>query len=101
MTTYVFYDTETTGTLTSFDQILQFGAIKTNEDLNELDRFEIRCRLLPHVIPSPGAMRATRITPSILTYSDLPSHYEAMLRIHQILLIPVRRYDACTLVCQT
>ncbi len=35
---YVFYDTETTGTETAFDQILQFAAIKTDDDLNELDR---------------------------------------------------------------
>ena len=64
MPSYVFYDTETTGTLTSFDQILQFGAIKTDDELNELDRFETRCRLLPHVVPSPGAMRVTGVTPS-------------------------------------
>ena len=51
MTAYVFYDTETMGTPTSFDQILQFGAIKTDEGLNELDRFEVRCCLLPQVIP--------------------------------------------------
>ena len=42
MTSYVFYDTETTGTLTSFDQILQFGAIRTDDEFNELDRYEIR-----------------------------------------------------------
>ncbi|MEP0961043.1 MAG: exonuclease domain-containing protein [Roseobacter sp.] len=46
----VFYDTETTGTDTTFDQILQFTAILTDADLNELDRFETRCRLLPFVI---------------------------------------------------
>ena len=50
----VFYDTETTGTDTFFDQILQFAAIHTDVDLNEIDRFEIRCRLLPHVVPGRG-----------------------------------------------
>jgi exodeoxyribonuclease-1 len=54
--TFVIYDTETTGTNTAFDQILQFGAIKTDCELNELDRFKIRCRLLPYVVPAPGAM---------------------------------------------
>ena len=58
---YVFYDTETTGTVTAFDQILQFAAIKTDDDLNELDRFNIRCGLLPHIVPAPGALRATRV----------------------------------------
>ena len=41
---FVFYDTETTGTDTYFDQILQFAAIKTDHELRELDRFEIRSR---------------------------------------------------------
>ncbi|WP_170340892.1 exonuclease domain-containing protein [Ruegeria arenilitoris] len=46
---YVRYDTETTGTDTTFDRILQFAAIRTDYNLNELDRFEIRCRLLAHL----------------------------------------------------
>ncbi|MDG1431650.1 MAG: exonuclease domain-containing protein [Paracoccaceae bacterium] len=78
---FVFYDTETTGTDTTFDQILQFAAILTDADLNELDRFEVRCRLLPHTIPAPGALLATRITQAMLTDSCLPSHYEMMLQI--------------------
>ena len=81
--TYVFYDTETTGTDTTFDQILQFAAIRTDEDLNEFDRFEIRCRLLPHVVPAPGALLATRVTPAMLTDPSLPTHYEAMRTIAQ------------------
>lgn len=80
---YVFYDAETTGTDTTFDQILQFAAILTDDDLNELDRFEIRCRLLPHVVPAPGALLATRVTPAMLTDPSLPTHYEAMLAIAQ------------------
>ncbi|WP_108861475.1 exonuclease domain-containing protein [Ruegeria sp. Alg231-54] len=78
---FVFYDTETTGTDTTFDQILQFAAILTDANLNELDRFEVRCRLLPHVIPAPGALLATRVTPAMLTDPSLPSHYEMMLNI--------------------
>lgn len=81
--TYVFYDTETTGTDTTFDQILQFAAIRTDDDLNELDRFEIRCRLLPHVVPAPGALLATRVTPAMLTDPSLPTHYDAMRTIAQ------------------
>jgi exodeoxyribonuclease-1 len=78
---YVFYDTETTGIDTTFDQILQFAAIRTDGDLNELDRFEIRCRLLPHVVPAPGALLATRVTPAMLTNPSLPTHYDAMRAI--------------------
>jgi exodeoxyribonuclease I len=74
MTSFVFYDTETTGTDTAFDQILQFAAIQTDENLRELDRFEIRCRLLPHVVPAAGALIATGVSPRLLTDSALPTH---------------------------
>ena len=83
---YVFYDTETTGISTFFDQILQFAAIRTDDDLQELDRFNVRCQLLPHVIPSPRALRITHVTPAMLTDSSLPSHYEMMRQIQQKLL---------------
>ena len=83
---YVFYDTETTGTETAFDQILQFAAIRTDDDLNELERFNIRCRLLPHIIPSPIALRLTHVTPAMLTDSALPSHYAMIRQIRDTLL---------------
>ena len=81
--TFVFYDTETTGTNVYFDQIVQFGAIKTDDELNELDRFEIRCRLMPHIVPSPGAMQVTRVTPFMLTDPSLPSYFEAMQLVYK------------------
>lgn len=80
--TFVFYDTETTGTDTAFDQILQFGAIRTDDDLNEIDRFEIRCRLQPHIVPAPMALKVTGIAPKMLIDPALLSHYEAMRKIH-------------------
>ena len=83
---YVFYDTETTGTATAFDQILQFAAIRTDDDLNELECFNIRCRLLPHIIPSPIALRVTHVTPAMLTDSALPSHYAMIRQIRNRLL---------------
>ena len=83
---YVFYDTETTGIETTFDQILQFAAIRTDDNLNELKRFNIRCRLLPHIIPSPMALHVTHVTPSMLTDSALPSHYEMIRQIRDTLL---------------
>ncbi len=78
---FVFYDTETTGTNTTFDQILQFGAIKTDHELRELDRFEVRSRLLPYVVPSPGALRVMGITVERIIDPELPSHYEMMRSI--------------------
>lgn len=83
---FVFYDTETTGTDRVFDQILQFAAIRTDEDFQELERFNIRCQLLPHVVPSPGAMRVTGITVAQLLSSELPTHYAMVRAIHEKLL---------------
>ena len=80
---FLFYDTETTGTSTEFDQILQFGAIKTDDELNETDRFEIRSHLQGHVVPAPGALLVTGITPAQLIDPALPSHYEMTRTIAQ------------------
>ena len=85
-TSFVFYDTETTGINTSFDQILQFGAIKTDGAFNEIEEFNIRSRLLPHVVPDPGAMRVTGVTIGEITKPSLPSHYEMLRQIRKKLL---------------
>ena len=42
---FVFYDLETTGKNRDWSQIIQFGSICTNENLEEVDRFESKCRL--------------------------------------------------------
>ena len=78
---FIFYDVETTGKITSFDQILQFAAIKVDDNLDESDRYEVRCRLLPYVVPSPKALQMTGVAPEMITEPGLPSHYEAMKQI--------------------
>ena len=78
---FVFYDTETTGIDTSFDQVMQFAAIKTDEDLNIIERFEIRSRLLPFVVPAPGALRVTKMTIDRLHDPATPSHYDMVRAI--------------------
>ncbi len=83
---FVFYDTETTGSAPFYDQILQFGAIRTDDDLKEIDRFEIRCRLQPHIVPSPGALAVTGMTIGQLTDPSLPSHYDMVRAIRDKLL---------------
>jgi exodeoxyribonuclease I len=83
---YIFYDTETSGLSPEFDQILQFAAIRTDNDFNEIDRFEIRSRLLPYVVPTPGALRVTGIGPDLLMDPNLPSHYEMVCQIREKLL---------------
>lgn len=78
---FVFYDTETTGKDCHFDQILQFAAIKTDYELRELGRFDICCRLLPYVVPSPDALRTTGLSIEQITDLGLPSHYEMVRSI--------------------
>lgn len=81
MTGYVFKDTESTGTDTRFDQILQFAGIRTDADLNELEAVNVRCRRLPHVIPSPIALKVTNVDPWSLTQAPM-SPYEMACFIH-------------------
>jgi exodeoxyribonuclease-1 len=82
----VFYDTETTGVQAPFDQILQFAAIRTDSDLNEVDRFQIRSRLLPHIVPSPSAISVNGITVRQLTDKAISSHYDMVRAIRTKLL---------------
>jgi exodeoxyribonuclease-1 len=77
----VFYDTETTGVDAHFDQILQFAAIKTDAFFEEVDRFEIRCRLLPHVVPAPEAMIVNGVRAAQLIDASKPTHYEMVRKI--------------------
>ena len=55
-TKFVFYDLETTGISPAFDQPLQFAAIVTDLELNEIERIDIRCQLSPHILPAPKAL---------------------------------------------
>ena len=79
---FVFYDTETTGTNLYFDQILQFAAILTDDNLVEVERFEVRSRLQSHVVASPGAMNVTGVTAAQLDDPSYPSYFEMARRIH-------------------
>ncbi|MBL7234200.1 exonuclease domain-containing protein [Komagataeibacter oboediens] len=83
MRNFIFYDLETTGTNIVFDQIMQFGAVLTDRNLVELDRFEIRCRLLPWIVPAPGALLVTDTDVRLLDDPTLPDFYSMMRAIAQ------------------
>jgi len=83
---FVFFDTETTGLSHGFDQIVHFAAIRTDNDLKEIDRFEARSRLLPHVVPHPAALQTNALFIERLTDDKLPSHYEMVRDIRRALL---------------
>jgi exodeoxyribonuclease-1 len=89
----IFYDTETTGISTQFDQILQFAAIRTDDDLVEVNRLEIRSRLLSYVIPSPGALRVTGMTIDNLLDAAHPTHFEMVSELRHTLRLQTQSGD--------
>jgi exodeoxyribonuclease I len=80
---FVFYDIETSGISQHFDQILQFAAILTDDDLQEVERFEIRSRLQPHVVPSPMALHVTGMSIEDILDPGRPSNYEMITAIRK------------------
>jgi exodeoxyribonuclease-1 len=75
MSNFVFYDFETSSSNKYWGQIIQIGAILTNDNLEELDRFDARCRLSPGIIPEAMALIVNKSSPKMLKGSNL-SHYE-------------------------
>ncbi|UCF91831.1 MAG: exodeoxyribonuclease I [Desulfobacterales bacterium] len=86
MTTYLFYDTETTGLNKAFDQVLQFAAIRSDMQFKEIERTSVRIRLRPDVIPSPQAIITNRI--SVADFGSGVNEFEAIQQIHQLLNQP-------------
>jgi len=84
--TYLFYDIETTGLNKAFDQVLQFAAIRTDRQLNEIDRHAIKIQLRPDVIPSPGAIITNRI--SVDSFKSGQCEFDAIRQIHQLINQP-------------
>jgi exodeoxyribonuclease I len=73
---FAFYDLETTGISPAFDQPLQFAAILTDAEFREIERVNLRCRIAPHIIPSPWALAVTGVRPAQLTDPSLPTLFE-------------------------
>ena len=91
---FAFYDLETTGTDPAFDQPLQFAAILVDDDLNEIERVDMRCRLAPHVLPGPYAMVVTGLSPADVEDETLPSY----LTFAQGITALIRRWAPATWV---
>lgn len=86
MNTLLFYDIETSGLSKTFDQVIEFAAIRTTMEFAEIERVHFYVQLTRDTVPSPGAFITHRITTAKLA-EGLPEH-EAINRIHKILNTP-------------
>ena len=84
--TFLFYDIETSGLNPVFDQLIQFAAIRTDLELNELERYEWVIRPNPETIPAPMAM-ITHRTPLLLWQQGEPELI-VIQRIHTLFNTP-------------
>ena len=91
---FAFYDLETSGTNPAYDQPLQFAAILTDDQLKPRDefKFNIRCRLSPHLLPAPWALKFTRMTPADLSDPDRQTFFEFTGAIAEL----ITRWGPCT-----
>ncbi len=77
---FVFYDLETTGKNSAWDQIIQVAAILTDDKFNIIDKYEERCRLKKGLVPYPEALIVNKTSVKILKNTNL-SHYELIKKI--------------------
>ena len=84
--TYLFYDIETTGLNKCFDQVLQFAAIRTDLELNEISRHEIKVKPNCDVFPVPMATLTHRISPK--EDPEAINEYDAIQQIHKLMNQP-------------
>ena len=77
---YVFYDFETSGNNKDFDQILQIGAVSTDDGFQVKDKINISCRLKKDIIPAPEALLINKISIAQLKSGDT-SHYSLIQQL--------------------
>ncbi|MDF1763072.1 MAG: exodeoxyribonuclease I, partial [Oleibacter sp.] len=88
MNTIVWYDYETFGANAAWDRPAQFAAIRTDEDLNEIEApVELFCRQSDDYLPHPEAVLITGITPQDCQRKGLPET-EFIARINDMFSQP-------------
>ena len=78
----VIWDIETDSSNTFFGTIIEIGAILMNDNFQELDRLNIRCRLPEGTIPQAGALLVNQSNVSLLTKANY-SHYQMLQEVEQ------------------
>ncbi|WP_430462656.1 exodeoxyribonuclease I [Thalassolituus sp. LLYu03] len=88
MNSIVWYDYETFGANPAWDRPAQFAAIRTDEDLNEIEEpVEIFCRPSDDYLPHPQAVLITGITPQDCARKGV-SETEFMATINRMFSVP-------------
>ena len=76
----VIWDIETDSSNTFFGTIIEIGAILVNDNFQELDKLNIRCRLPEGTIPQAGALLVNQSSVSMLTKANY-SHYQMLQEV--------------------
>ena len=80
---YVIYDFETSGRSSSWDQVVEVGAVLVNDEFQILaDPLNLRCSLKPGLVPEPYALIINKTTPQILRRTNL-SHYGLVMQMQE------------------
>ena len=80
MNNFIFYDTETSGVRElDFIQVIQFAAIKTDDNFKSINSFNEICSPLPWTLVSPKALLVNKKSEIFQTEK---THYELIKEIH-------------------
>ncbi len=81
----IIYDTENSSLNRKFGQITQYGGIRVASDLQIKEEQSLDIRLLPWVVPSPGACKVTKVGPKELSRRDRLPEFSAAKRIYKFM----------------
>ena len=78
----IFYDLETTGKSSQWDQIIQIAAFYTDINFNIIDKLNYVCKINSYTIPDPEALLINKIPIKKLTSSN-QSYYQFISNIYE------------------
>ncbi len=85
MHTYFFYDLETSGLNPRFSRIMQFAGIRTDQNLKPIgEPINVLVKLSDDVLPDPGAIAVTGITPQSTLADGLSEPQFCKLLLDQV-----------------